>query len=257
MSKMLDRIRAAQKRQEETNTSSSSSNENIFYNLTEGSHQIRLVGEWVTIHSHWIGNSQYTQVELFPDSAFSGEKKIKKIICCSDFDIDTELPKKEKTCVLCNLRNVWNKGLSFHVADTDSADYLGQLGAVVIVIHFKGKLIHRLGVAGIGVRLNGVDLLTGVYLLYLLNKGNVEVKSRRKVAGNDLSELVLYADITLVYHRKAVEEYYHHQHGYHRDKRPEADTLFVVIAVVCFSCEFCCCHCFSFRINRLCCSLNS
>ena len=129
MSKMLDRIRAAQKRQEETNTSSSSANENIFYNLTEGSHQIRLVGEWVTIHSHWIGNSQYTQVELFPDSAFSGEKKIKKIICCSDFDIDTELPKKEKTCVLCNLRREANKMLYDSSLDLskEQKEYLSKI----------------------------------------------------------------------------------------------------------------------------------
>lgn len=110
MSKMLDRIRAAQRRQEETNTSSSQ-NENIFYALTEGSHQIRLVGEWVTIHSHWIGNSQYTQVELFPDSAFTGENKIKKNVCCADFDPDTEMMKKDRTCVLCRLRKEANKML--------------------------------------------------------------------------------------------------------------------------------------------------
>ena len=129
MSKMLDRIRAAQQRLETSGASSSGEKEEIFFNLSEGVHRVRLVGEWTTIHSHWIGNSQYTQVQLFPDSAFAGENKIKKIIACADFNPETELPTKEKTCVLCKLRKEANDMLYSQDSDLDKEqkEYLQKI----------------------------------------------------------------------------------------------------------------------------------
>lgn len=110
MSKMLERIKAAQKKISENSSSSSSGEkEEIFFNLDEGIYRIRLVGDgWTTIHSHWIGNTTYTLVKLFPDSAFTGENRIKKIVCCADFDPETETTKSKKSCILCKLRKEAN-----------------------------------------------------------------------------------------------------------------------------------------------------
>lgn len=108
MSKMLERIKAAQNRLEQQSNYNDGEKEEIFFKMEEGEHQIRLVGDgWVTIHSHYY-NTKFSELKLFPDSAFTGENHIKRISACADFDPDTEMNRSEKKCVLCKLRKAAN-----------------------------------------------------------------------------------------------------------------------------------------------------
>lgn len=107
--KMIERLEAMQKRgeklREEGGPGSYNENEKIFFDFSEGEHKIRLVGEWVTIRSHWIYPGPFSKVKLFDESAFNGEDRIKKNIVCSDFDTTTEKVKEEKSCILCKLHS--------------------------------------------------------------------------------------------------------------------------------------------------------
>ena len=119
---IADRLKSYQKRAKENNSGSSSNfndDENIFFDFTEGTHRIRLVGQWTTIHSHWIGPSQFSKLSFYDESAFKGDNRLKKNINCSDWDSDTETPTKEKTCTICKLRSVAND-LLYECSDLDS-----------------------------------------------------------------------------------------------------------------------------------------
>ena len=119
MIKMLERIKKFQQRARENSSSNSySSDENIFFHLTEGTHRIRLIGDFVSVHSHWIGPSQYSKAALYEESAFKGDHRIKKNVNCPDFDIDTETPTEERTCTICQLRTAAN-ALLYECPDLD------------------------------------------------------------------------------------------------------------------------------------------
>lgn len=107
--KMIDRIKKFQERTKEQNASRNfSDDENIFFDLNEGTHRVRLVGDWVCVHSHWIGPSQYSKVQFYSESAFKGDNRLRKNVNCPDFDIDSETINDEKECTICKLRAVAN-----------------------------------------------------------------------------------------------------------------------------------------------------
>lgn len=120
-SSIADRIKNYQKRAKESNSGSSNYNddENIFFDFTEGTHRIRLVGQWTTVHSHWIGPSQFSKISFYDESSFKGDNRLKKNINCSNWDPDTETPTEESTCTICKLRSVAND-LLYECSDLDS-----------------------------------------------------------------------------------------------------------------------------------------
>lgn len=126
MSKMLERILAAQKKQQEEGQGSWNKDENVFFDFSEGTHRIRLVSEWVTTREHWIAPSKFSKKILFPETAFVGDDKLKKSIFCADFDSDTEMTVNEKTCVVCKLRAAANNILygSGNSLDKEQRDFL-------------------------------------------------------------------------------------------------------------------------------------
>lgn len=109
MSKMLDRINKFKDRNKSnSNGNSFNDDENIFFDFTEGTHRIRLVREWVCVHSHWIAPSKFSKVKIYDESAFDGEDRLKKSVNCPDFDVNTETSASEKTCVICKVRAAVN-----------------------------------------------------------------------------------------------------------------------------------------------------
>lgn len=126
MSKILDRISKFKDRNK--TSSSRDENEDIFFDFTEGTHRVRLVREWVCVHSHWIAPSKYSKVKLYDESAFEGEDRLKKSVNCPDFDINTETTTEEKTCVICKLRAAANDILYEHNdLDKDQKTYLENI----------------------------------------------------------------------------------------------------------------------------------
>jgi len=102
--RMIDRIKALQERNQKSGVGSFSGGD-IFFKFTEGTHHIRLVGEWVTIKSHWIGPSTYNKALLFDEDEFKGENPLKRSVTCSNFDTQTEMTVEhgKETCALCAL----------------------------------------------------------------------------------------------------------------------------------------------------------
>lgn len=103
---MLDRIKAAQERK--ASSGSYNSDDQIFFDFTEGVHKIRLVGEWVCCHSHWIAPSKYSTTCFYDEKSFTGDDKLRKNVTCADFDPATETKTKERTCTICQLRAAAN-----------------------------------------------------------------------------------------------------------------------------------------------------
>lgn len=117
--KMIDRIKKFQERNKEQNSNNFNESEDIFFDLSEGTHRVRLVGDWTCVHSHWIGPSQFSRVQFYPESAFKGENRLRKNINCPDFDIDSETINDEKVCTICKLHDIANDIL-FEGIDLDS-----------------------------------------------------------------------------------------------------------------------------------------
>lgn len=106
---VLERIKRA-KAELEKSGGSYDNNDNIFMDIKEeGTYHVRLINDWVEVHTHFIGNGKFTPVKLYPDRAFEGENRLKKMINCVNFDPRTEIERENKKCVICRLNEVANE----------------------------------------------------------------------------------------------------------------------------------------------------
>lgn len=124
MSRMLDRINKFKERNKSTG-GSYDENENIFFDFTEGTHRVRLVRDWVSVHSHWIAPSKFHKTSLYDESAFKGDGRLKRNVNCQDFDVDAETINDEKVCTICKIRAAANDVLyNCKDLDTNQKKYL-------------------------------------------------------------------------------------------------------------------------------------
>lgn len=80
--------------------------QNIFFDWgNQLKHTIRLVGEFKSVRSHWIGKSAFggEDVPLFKDGAFKGEDKLPARVNCSNWDSSTESSDADGGCVICRI----------------------------------------------------------------------------------------------------------------------------------------------------------
>lgn len=98
MSNVLDHF----KKMQEQRNNKQFSNEGIFYQWTD-EQIIRLVGDFITTHIHWINNGLNQRIKLYPDSVFSG--KLPPNINCANWDIKEE-KRKQGGCVICKLNSI-------------------------------------------------------------------------------------------------------------------------------------------------------
>ena len=90
----------------------------IWHNFKDGDNNLRLVGEFIQIRQHYIAASKQKKSRgLCIPEAFLGDGKLGVNINCSDWDIDTETEKKDKSCVICRL----NKIAKFHLNKDNKA----------------------------------------------------------------------------------------------------------------------------------------
>lgn len=78
----------------------------IFKQWEKGPNQIRLVGEFLEVRTHFISPApKRNERGLCQPSAFTEEaaEPLPKVINCPDWDRDLEQPTKEKTCPVCAL----------------------------------------------------------------------------------------------------------------------------------------------------------
>ena len=105
MNALFEKVRAKLERDEKEGSRRTwSEKENIFKDLTEGTHTLRLIGEWVTTRTHSINATSWNKFEIYPASAFDGEDGLKKMVNCADYNPATESLHDEQTCIICRLR---------------------------------------------------------------------------------------------------------------------------------------------------------
>jgi len=86
----------------------------IFHDWQDGPNEIRLVGEFVEVKTHFIAPAPKRKERgLCQESAFDKDnpKKIAKVINCPDWDIASEQVKEKKTCPVCKLFRLADQAL--------------------------------------------------------------------------------------------------------------------------------------------------
>ena len=111
MSVLQERMKREQQRREEYKKAHSGnglsfSKMDNWFKWTKNEHVIRLVGDFIITHSHWIGPSPFNQVKLFDDKLFVGDDKLPYQINCGNWDIENEKEDKSCGCIICKLREV-------------------------------------------------------------------------------------------------------------------------------------------------------
>jgi hypothetical protein len=100
----------------------------IFLQFRMGPNTIRLVGEPIEVKNHYLGENKRFEHDprgLIRDDADG----VAKMINCSDWNIDIEEPKEEKSCLICKLNEIANAELKKADNDMTPADegYLKEL----------------------------------------------------------------------------------------------------------------------------------
>jgi hypothetical protein len=91
-----------------------SSHRDIFLTFHDGDQEIRLVGEFLEVWTHYIAPAvKRGDRGLCQAKAFQGDKKIPVAINCLNWDIEHEtfLPEKDRHCPFCKLNDIARKTL--------------------------------------------------------------------------------------------------------------------------------------------------
>ena len=109
MSTWQERMRKEQEKREEEKANKKSGNfekRDIWFKWTKKEHTIRLVGDCIVAHKHWIGPSDFNDVDIYDESNFAkGDNRLPYQINCGNWDIEKEMEDNGK-CVICQLREI-------------------------------------------------------------------------------------------------------------------------------------------------------
>lgn len=107
----------------------------IFHDWQDGPNEIRLVGEFLEVKTHFIapapkrGEKGLCQQEAF---ARDNDKRIPKVINCPDWDIEKEEPTDKKTCPICKLYRLATQALKEEPNDEEK-EYFESLRSLARV----------------------------------------------------------------------------------------------------------------------------
>ena len=90
------------------------STKQLFFVFQEGPNDLRLVGEFLEVKTHFIAPAPKRKERglCMPASFDSdGERRLPPVINCSDWDVDKEDWASEKTCTICKLRRAVDHAL--------------------------------------------------------------------------------------------------------------------------------------------------
>ena len=99
--------------------------ENIWFDWgTKKEHVVRIVGDFISIRNHWIGESKFGQdVALLNSSAFKGENKLPMTVACGNWDVETESEDPDgDACPICRLGRNADAILKKHGKELDETD---------------------------------------------------------------------------------------------------------------------------------------
>jgi len=109
MSTLQERMKREQERREAergTKLTGSFPKTDNWFKWEKGEHTIRLVGDFIITHNHWIGPSAFNSLKLYDEKLFVGDDKMPYQINCSNWDIEEEKDHKNGECVICKIRKI-------------------------------------------------------------------------------------------------------------------------------------------------------
>lgn len=108
MSAWQERMKKEQERREEEKAHKKGGafeKRDIWFKWVKKEHVIRLVGDCLVSHRHWIGPSTFNDVEIYDEDHFSGDNRLPYQINCGNWDIEKEMEENGK-CAICRLREI-------------------------------------------------------------------------------------------------------------------------------------------------------
>ena len=134
------------------NTNSNNGNfgkENIWFDWgNKDEHTIRLVGDFVSIRSHWIGESKFGQdIAILNSGAFKGDNKLPMTVACGNWDAETETEDPDgDACPVCRLgRNAdaMLKKYGKELEEADKATFKNIRRKCAVKCQYLFKIIDR------------------------------------------------------------------------------------------------------------------
>lgn len=107
-----------------TNSSTSFAKENIWFDWgKKNEHTVRIVGDFISIRTHWIGESKYDDVSILNPTAFKGDNKIPVQVACGNWDVETESEDPDgDACPICRLGRNADAMLKKYGKELEEAD---------------------------------------------------------------------------------------------------------------------------------------
>ena len=122
----------------------------IFHTWQDGENHLRLVGEFLEVHTHFIAPSAKIKSKGFcQDSAFNrvkGDNKnfLPKVVNCGNWDIEKEEETARKPCVVCRLGKIAAVLLRNEATDEKEKKFLQALkGACAPRVQLKWNILDR------------------------------------------------------------------------------------------------------------------
>lgn len=96
----------------------------IFHQWKDGDNEIRLVGEFLEVKTHFIAPApKRNEKGLCRSDAFQGEDKLPQVINCPDWDTEREEWKKHKTCPICKLNRIAREALKLKPSEKEKEEF--------------------------------------------------------------------------------------------------------------------------------------
>lgn len=118
----------------------------IFHDWQDGPNEVRLVGEFLEVKTHFIspapkrGDRGLCQNEAF---AKENSKKISKVVNCPDWDIDKEEKKDKKTCPICMLYRLADQALKEEPDEKEEKYFKDLKSAARVRTNLKWNVFDR------------------------------------------------------------------------------------------------------------------
>jgi hypothetical protein len=119
---------------------------NIYHDWQDGPNEIRLVGEFLEVRTHFIAPApKRNERGLCQNGAFSkdSENRIPKVINCPDWDCETESERENKTCPICKLHRLAEQALKEDPNDEEKKYFDNLLQLSRQRVYLKWNIFDR------------------------------------------------------------------------------------------------------------------
>lgn len=116
----------------------------LYHNWKDGTNRIRLVGDFVEVHTHFIAPAPKRKDRgLCQAEAFKGDDRIPMVVNCLDWDIANEKPTGKKVCPICKLHAIAVEVLKLNPNETEKKEFELIKQATRVNASLKWNIISR------------------------------------------------------------------------------------------------------------------